>query len=262
MKKYLIVALSLILALVVSPKQSSACSFASTPWYKITFEAEKDKLPIGLSVQKYDAYENESIETIQFINNLEIPIYIGIDQYGQKDKKFVYKYKLEKQLLYKYEYDYEPSKKDFYWKYWNASGLKVDSTLINELNPNKFNGSSNVWNIHEDNRPDNVELPEPLTYNIIMIQSDIRYEVPIHISFSLNEKYNPNSIKNGIALCDEFNTGNKKFYEVENTLEKELKLEVKSYILPTFLISITFKSVVFITIIIIYKIVKLNKLKK
>lgn len=176
-------------------KNVSALTYAlpeADPWYKFITTLDKNSLPAGISVKNRNELTNETLD----------PLYFNLDGYPRKlvNGKLYFKYKLTDS-----EYVLDPSIISVYIIDENTYGLVKDNKIENIL---------------QDNRPQNINMPNPVNFAFPAEYKGKNFFIKGQIVYVLNPDYNPHALQ---ERNKNFNPSSDMRSERYNFLRKILK---------------------------------------
>lgn len=193
--------------LVLLSQDAFACiPGRSDPWFATQLSFDQNTLPSGIEIVQTDStYES-------LINKSSEPFYLVRENFtdwktfpnSELPQNYEPRYKLvNNQSFYYLEDTYSKPPKPGYRL--NSGGINNSATTRVRIDENVYILEGDSRQIYQDNRPADVEIPEPQSFKILGFYKGNPLEIHGRLSYSLNEKYDPQRFAKGVKACNDWN---------------------------------------------------------
>ena len=213
--KNLIIKLSVLVSLLafslmILPGQSVfACSPAGPdPWFATRLSFDQSTLPSGVEIVQTDP----TYEPYALVNKSSEPFYLVKENLtdwktfpnSELPRNYEPLYKLiNNQSFYYLEDTYSKPPKPGYKP--NSGGINDSAASRVEIDEKVYTLEGESRQIYQDNRPANVEIPEPQNFKILAFYRDTPVEIRGALHYTLNDKYDPQAFAKGVEACSKWN---------------------------------------------------------
>ena len=207
LRKFRLLVLLLTLTLLIF---SSRTVFACTPggpnpWFATKLSFDQITLPNGIEIVQTDP----TYEPYALANNNSDPFYLVRENLtdwktfpnSELPKNYEPLYKLiNGQSFYYIDDTYSKPPNSGYKP--NSGGINNSATSRVEIDERIYTLEGESKQISQDNRPTNVEIPEPQNFKILGFFRGALVEIRGTLHYSLNEKYDPQAFAKGVEACN------------------------------------------------------------
>lgn len=186
------------LFIVLLAQNVFACSPAGPdPWFATELSFDQTTLPNGIEIVQTDS-------TYELINKNSDPFYLVRENFT--DWKIFPNSELPK--------NYEPrfkitSNQVYFWGQLSSQdieGWKPNSGATRvRIDEDIYNLDGESMQIYQDNRPAVVDIPAPQDFIILGFYRGNPVEIKGVLSYSLNDKYDPQRFAKGVEACNRWN---------------------------------------------------------
>lgn len=183
-----------------------ACSPGpSDPWFSTTLTFDESTVPIGVEIIQTD----QEYEPYAVINRSSEPFYLIDDAEGgdsshnfQLSDTYSARYKLVSGQVYFWG---QRSSKDAEGWLLNTGGVNNSAASQVGIDESIYTLEEESKQIHQDNRPETVEIPDPQSFAILGFYKDQPVKIEGIISYALNDQYDPQAQAKGVEACSQWN---------------------------------------------------------
>lgn len=205
----LLVSLATFTLLIFSSQVVFACTPGGPdPWFTTKLSFDQTTLPNSIEIVQTDP----TYEQYALVNKNSEPFYLVRENLtdwktfpnSELPKNYEPLYKLiNNQSFYYLEDTYSKPPKPGYKP--NSGGINNSAASRVEIDERIYTLEGESRQIYQDNRPANVEVPEPQNFKILGFFRGAPLEIRGTLRYFLNEKYDPQVFAKGVEACNRWN---------------------------------------------------------